>query len=77
MPANDVYRGLYISIGIEAIALLVFGYLKTGVNVGWRTRGNIWKAYKGAVQMLLVGAVAAGVAVGLIMAVNKGEHISG
>lgn len=77
VPANDVYKGLYISIGIEAIALFVFGYLKTGVNVGWRTRGKIWKAYKGAFQMLLVGAVAAGVAVGLIMAVNKGEHISG
>ena len=77
VPKYDVYRGLYISIGIEAASLLVFGYAKTAINVGWKTGMNIWRACKGAFQMLFVGAVAAGVAVALIIAVNKGQHISG
>lgn len=75
VPAKAVYLALYISIGLESIALLVFGYLKTAINVGWKTTENIRRCGIGAFQMLFVGAVASGVAVGLIMAVNSGQHI--
>lgn len=71
---NDIRTALAASIAIEAVVLFVFGYVKTGVNVGWKK----WKKnLLGALLMVAVGAVAAGIAVGLITAVNWGEHISG
>ena len=68
---------LYAAIAIEAVALYVFGYCKTGINVGWKGKGNIMKAFWGAASMVIVGAVASGLAVGLIILVNSKEHISG
>ena len=76
VPKDHIKLGLYISIAIEAVALYVFGYVKTAINVGWRSKEKVWKAFKGAIYMVLVGAIAASVAVGLIMGVNKGQHIS-
>lgn len=70
--ASDVDTALYISIGVEAVALFVFGYVKTAINVGRRE----WKKnLVGALSMDVVGAVAAGTAVGLIKAVDGSEHI--
>lgn len=71
---NDIKTALAASVAIEAVALFVFGYVKTGVNVGW---GQLRKNFVGALLMVAVGAVAAGIAVGLITGVNRGEHISG
>jgi vacuolar iron transporter family protein len=73
---NEVLTGLWVSIGIMVVVLLVFGYVKTGVVRGWRGRENIWAAVKGAIQMLIVGAVAAGAAVGLVRAINHGGYVS-
>lgn len=58
-----------------AFVLLVFGYVKTGVVRGWSGSGNVLAAVKGSVQMLIVGAVAAGAAVGLVKALNTAEHL--
>ena len=77
VPKDQIKLGLYISIAIEVVALYAFGYVKTAINVGWHSKGNIWKAFKGAVYMVLVGAIAASVAVGLIIGVNKGQHVTG
>ena len=73
VPKHDIKTALAASITIEAVALFAFGYVKTGVNVGW---GQLKKNLVGALLMVAVGAVAAGIAVGMITAVNKGEHIS-
>lgn len=74
---TEIKEALYASIAIEAVALYLFGYGKTGINVGWKGRESMGKALWGALTMVLVGAVASGIAVGLITAVNRGEHVSG
>lgn len=55
------------------ITLLVFGYVKTCIVVGWSGRKNILSGVKGGLQMLLVGAAAAGAAIGLVKAIERGE----
>lgn len=74
---NDIKPALYASIAIEVVALWIFGWLKTGVSVGWSGKENLRKGFVGAVIMVAVGAIAAGIAVGLITVVDKSEHISG
>lgn len=73
---NEVLKGLWWSIGIMIIVLLVFGYTKTCVVRGWRGKDNLIAGLKGALQMCLVGAVAAGAAVGLVRAINHGGEYS-
>ena len=55
-----------------AFALFIFGWVKTGVVGGWRGRENVFKGLKGGLQMVVVGGVAAGAAVGLVRAINHG-----
>ena len=69
---RDVILALFWSIGIMAIALFVFGWVKTGVVRGWKGRDNVIAATRGGLEMLLVGGVAAGAAVGLVRAINGG-----
>lgn len=52
------------------IALFIFGWVKTGVVRGWRGKTNVIAALKGALQMMLIGGVAAGAAVGLVRAIH-------
>ena len=59
-----------------AFVLLIFGYVKTGIVRGWRGKENIIAGIKGAVQMCIVGAAAAGAAVGLVRAINHGGEYS-
>jgi VIT1/CCC1 family predicted Fe2+/Mn2+ transporter len=51
---QNVTHALFVSIGITAVVLLVFGYIKNWVTVGTK-RSALW----GAVQTLIVGAAAA------------------
>ena len=53
------------------------GYGKLGFNVAGGGRANVRKAIVGAVIMVAVGAVASGVAVGLILLVNSHEKVAG
>ena len=69
---TKVDEALFISIGLMAFVLLVFGYVKTGVVRGWSGRANVLAGIKGSLQMLVVGATAAGAAVGLVRALNSG-----
>jgi VIT1/CCC1 family predicted Fe2+/Mn2+ transporter len=61
--SDAVYTGLYISIGVMVIALFLFGYIKTCVVIG---------CY-GGVQMVVVGSVAAGAAMGLVRLFSHDE----
>lgn len=53
-----------------AFALFAFGWTKTGVVVGWRGRANVLAGLKGALQMTMIGGVAAGASVGLVRALH-------
>ena len=75
---DEVLTGLWWSIGIMGIVLLIFGYVKTAIVRGWQGQENVLSAIKGAVQMIVVGAAAAGAAVGLVRAINqRGDYSSG
>ncbi|OBT86454.1 hypothetical protein VE02_05310 [Pseudogymnoascus sp. 03VT05] len=65
---EEVERGLWVSVAVMAVALWVFGWVKTGVCGG----GN-WERVKGGVEMVVVGGVAAGAAMGLVRAFGAGE----
>ena len=63
---HDVLHALYTSIGISVVILLVFGYIKaivTGTRKG--------EACMSALQTLVVGAIAAGTAYGIVRGVNQ------
>ena len=72
VPRNEVLTALWWSIGVMGITLLVFGYAKSCVVVGWTGRKNVLAGAKGGLQMLLVGAAAAGAAVGFVRAIEQG-----
>lgn len=72
VPRNEVMTALWWSIGIMGITLLLFGYVKTCLVLGWTGRSNLFAGAKGGLQMLLVGAAAAGAAVGLVKAIERG-----
>lgn len=71
VPRDDVLAGLWWSIGLMGVVLLVFGYVKTGVVRGWTGRDNYRACIGGAVQMLVVGVLAAGAAVALVRLINQ------
>ncbi|RAL17196.1 VIT1/CCC1 transporter family protein [Aspergillus homomorphus CBS 101889] len=70
---NQVIIALYMSIGVMAVTLLAFGYIKTCVVRGWTGRDNIMAGLKGGVQMVFVGGVAAGAAIALVRLIDAGD----
>lgn len=72
VSTHDVDVALWWSIGIMAIVMFVFGYIKTCVICGWKGQENILAGLKGAIQMLVIGALAVGAAVGLVKAIEHG-----
>jgi VIT1/CCC1 family predicted Fe2+/Mn2+ transporter len=69
--SEQVFEGLYISIGVMVLALFAFGYVKTCVVVGWEGGGCIRAGCFGGVQMVVVGSAAAGAAMGLVRLFNE------
>lgn len=72
VPRNQVMKALWWSVGVMGITLMVFGYTKSCIVVGWSGKTNILAGIKGGLQMLLVGAAAAGAAVGFVRAIEQG-----
>ncbi|EPE31614.1 vacuolar iron transporter Ccc1 [Glarea lozoyensis ATCC 20868] len=72
---DQVYRGLYISIGVMVTALFAFGYGKTCAVVGWEGRRNVREGCWGGVQMVFVGSVAAGAAMGLVRGFSREDGV--
>ena len=67
---KDVNTALFTSIGVTAIVLLAFGYTKAKLSgTGWKDA--LW----GAVQTLLLGSIAAGVAYGIVKAVDGSSSL--
>ncbi|OJJ40479.1 hypothetical protein ASPWEDRAFT_47305 [Aspergillus wentii DTO 134E9] len=70
---DKVIAALYWSIGVMAVTLLVFGYIKTCIVRGWSGRENIMAGISGGIQMCFVGGVAAGAAIGLVRLIGTGD----
>ncbi|KAJ5631068.1 uncharacterized protein N7484_011168 [Penicillium longicatenatum] len=70
--AAQVSDALYWSIAVMAVTLAAFGYIKTCVVRGWSGRDNISAAIWGGIQMIFVGGVAAGAAIGLVRLIDTG-----
>ncbi|KAH8896164.1 vacuolar iron transporter [Thozetella sp. PMI_491] len=63
---QNATHALFVSIGITAVILLVFGYIKSWITIR-KGRATIW----GAFQTLLVGAIAAGTSYGIVRALDS------
>ena len=74
VPQNRVLTGLWWSIGIMGVVLLVFGFLKTTCVRGLQRKDDFVAGLRGSLQMLAVGAIAAGAAVGLVMAIETTHY---
>jgi VIT1/CCC1 family predicted Fe2+/Mn2+ transporter len=72
---DQVYTGLYISIGVMVFALFVFGYVKTCIVIGWHGGRNIRHGCYGGLQMVIIGSFAAGAAMGLVRAFNHNVDV--
>ena len=73
---DEVMKGLCISVAVMVVALWVFGYVKTCVVEGWGGLENVEKGCRGGVQMVAVGGLAAGAAMGLVKGFNElGEGV--
>ena len=80
--AATVLSGLYVSVGVMALALFAFGYGKTCIVAGWSGSRRVWQGVFAGLQMVVVGGVAAGAAMGLVVAFNMllepgGEGLTG
>lgn len=62
----DAYLALRWSIATMVVALFLFGYSKTCFVSGWKGSRNCRRGFIGGLQMVLVGGVAAGSAMGLV-----------
>ncbi|KAL1957264.1 hypothetical protein VTO42DRAFT_6170 [Malbranchea cinnamomea] len=67
---DRVIVALYYSIGVMAVTLLVFGYIKTCIVRGWHGRENVIAGIQGGIQMVVVGGLAAGAAIALVRAID-------
>ncbi|KAK4546566.1 hypothetical protein LTR36_001783 [Oleoguttula mirabilis] len=63
---DQVLLALWWSLGVMTVSLFAFGYGKTCFVSGWRGSHHMWEGTKGGVQMVLVGGLAAGSAMGLV-----------
>jgi VIT1/CCC1 family predicted Fe2+/Mn2+ transporter len=61
-------EALYVSIGITVVILLAFGYVKSYVTIKNKKAG-LW----GAVQTLIVGALAAGTSYAIVRLLDRGD----
>lgn len=63
-----VNYALFASIGITFVILLVFGYIKNYITVKTKRSG-----FKGAMQTLLVGTLAAGTSYGIVYGIDHSK----
>lgn len=63
---NEAFVALKWSIATMVVALFAFGYGKTCFVSGWKGKRNVRRGLIGGAQMVLVGGVAAGSAMGLV-----------
>ena len=65
----DVTHALFVSIGITAVILIIFGGVKEWFTAG----GGYMVAARGALETLVIGAAAAGASYGIVRAIDSGN----
>ena len=65
---RDTTHALFVSIALTFVILLVFGFVKNYITVKTKRSG-----FYGAVETLIVGALAAGASYGIVRGVNGGS----
>lgn len=65
--AENVQQGLLWSAGVMVVTLFLFGFVKTTAVHGFSDLHFMWKSVKGGAEMVLVGSLAAGAAMGLVI----------
>lgn len=68
---DQVGPALAWSAAVMAVTLFVFGYVKTCIVRGWTRREDVLAGLSGALQMVVVGGIAAGAAVALVNYINR------
>ncbi|KAI5804258.1 putative calcium transporter [Peziza echinospora] len=63
---QEVMRGLVWSVGVMGVCLFGFGGWKTGMMDSWFGEGRWRKVVKGGFEMVIVGGLAAGGAMGIV-----------
>lgn len=72
--SEQVLLALWWSLGVMAVSLFAFGYGKTCFVSGWAGSEKVWRGVKGGVQMVVIGGVAAGCAMGLVRLFDSFAH---
>jgi len=75
IPYFAVHQGqirdaFYASLAIMIVALFTFGYLKSGLDKGWKGKDNVKSAFFEAGMMLLIGGAAVGLSILVILGIN-------
>ena len=63
---TNVTHALFVSIAVTFVVLLVFGFIKNYVTIKTKKAG-----FYGAVQTLIVGALAAATSYGIVRGINN------
>ena len=67
---DHVNKALFVSIGITACVLLIFGFVKSKLS-----GTSLKDCFFSAVQTLVLGAAAAGAAYGIVLGVNSSSTL--
>ncbi|KAF1968031.1 DUF125-domain-containing protein [Bimuria novae-zelandiae CBS 107.79] len=67
VSGDDVKQGLLWSACVMVVTLFTFGYVKTAAVHGSSDLHLVWKGIRGGVEMTVVGSLAAGAAMGLVV----------
>lgn len=67
---DQVRDAFYASLAIMVVALFTFGYLKTGLDKGWKGKEKVLAALFEAGMMLLIGGAAVGFSIIIILGIN-------
>ena len=65
---NNVTHALFASIAITFVVLVAFGFVKNYVTIKTKRAG-----FYGAVQTVIVGALAAGTSYGIVRGINHSK----
>ncbi|KAF9732719.1 vacuolar iron transporter [Paraphaeosphaeria minitans] len=71
---DDVQKGLVLSACVMVVTLFAFGYVKTAAVHGCSGMGPLWNAIRGGAEMVVVGSLAAGAAMGLVALFSQGSE---
>ena len=65
---TNVTNALFVSIALTFVVLLAFGFVKNYVTIKTKRAG-----FYGAVQTVIVGALAAGTSYGIVRGINQSK----